>query len=224
MTTVTFFQLVIAAAYAVVATLGIFLGVIKRYDKGSMLYFFIIAFAVFGSVVVEVLTPARFLIWNITAICLVVLYLYANGSLLHYDALTGFHNRFFFEKDLKSPHHEETIFIFDINKLKLVNDTQGHQAGDALIKKTAEAIAASFNGFAGKNYRIGGDEFVHICPTILLDTQIAGILTAIERQLGKGQLAAGVCRGEKDKPLSESFKTADNAMYQCKAAQRQEHP
>lgn len=51
------------------------------------------------------------------------------------------------------------IIYFDVNNLKLMNDTHGHESGDFVIKRAAEYV----KGFIGKNdycFRVGGDEFV----------------------------------------------------------------
>lgn len=53
------------------------------------------------------------------------------------------------------------IIQFDVNNLKVINDTKGHEMGDLLIMKAADVIAKSF-GEIGSCYRVGGDEFVAI--------------------------------------------------------------
>ena len=50
------------------------------------------------------------------------------------------------------------IAICDVNDVKEVNDTQGHQAGDEFIRAGCKIICDTFNH--GPVYRIGGDEFV----------------------------------------------------------------
>ena len=55
---------------------------------------------------------------------------------------------------------EEPAFaavLFDINNLKLVNDTQGHNAGDTYIRKATHIICQYFSH--SQVFRIGGDEF-----------------------------------------------------------------
>lgn len=50
------------------------------------------------------------------------------------------------------------VLIADLNNLKLINDTLGHQYGDEAIKLTADVLHSSFSDI-GSCYRIGGDEF-----------------------------------------------------------------
>ena len=51
--------------------------------------------------------------------------------------------------------------MFDLNNLKTVNDTMGHQKGDEMIKRVADVMSASLGKY-GQCYRVGGDEFVFI--------------------------------------------------------------
>ena len=79
------------------------------------------------------------------------------------DLLTGLNNRNeymrkFNELKEKKPYTLGVVF-FDLNGLKQLNDTYGHERGDAVIKKTAEYIKKHAREYA---YRIGGDEFVII--------------------------------------------------------------
>ena len=85
------------------------------------------------------------------------------------DEMTRLYNRRCYEEDLIS--FKETglsenfaMFSVDVNGLKKVNDTQGHAAGDELIKGAANCLTFAV-GNKGKIYRIGGDEFVIIMFT-----------------------------------------------------------
>lgn len=85
------------------------------------------------------------------------------------DELTRLYNRRRYEEDLsefrKGPMQDDlVIFCNDVNGLKAVNDTKGHEAGDELIKGAAECLVLSI-GKAGKVYRTGGDEFMAIVHT-----------------------------------------------------------
>ena len=52
------------------------------------------------------------------------------------------------------------VIVFDVNNLKLINDTYGHECGNALLIKASSAITTVFNHV--NTYRIGGDEFAVI--------------------------------------------------------------
>lgn len=79
------------------------------------------------------------------------------------DALTGCLNRHAYETDInKLDLKKEWIYIsLDLNSLKHINDTYGHDVGDEMICAAAACMTASFGEF-GRVYRIGGDEFVVI--------------------------------------------------------------
>ena len=78
------------------------------------------------------------------------------------DVLTGLLNRNCFEHDLPQRAQEDagslTVVYVDVNGLHALNDTQGHEAGDRMLRSIAEALRETFP--AGAVYRIGGDEFV----------------------------------------------------------------
>ena len=91
-------------------------------------------------------------------------------SVAETDPLTGFDNRYSYNKFLASKadsSHSTCIFMLDINNLKYVNDTFGHDKGDELIKNSSLAIKETFMNEEGKNcYRLGGDEFIAIIDNI----------------------------------------------------------
>ena len=80
------------------------------------------------------------------------------------DALTGLPNRYCLERDIikqDTCDSSVAVVMFDVNFLKRTNDTEGHLAGDNLIRTTAACIKECFATENGNNcYRIGGDEFV----------------------------------------------------------------
>ena len=83
--------------------------------------------------------------------------------LAYRDTLTGLANRLALVRDQEALLVRQTgcvgIVQMDVNGLKQVNDTSGHEAGDALLLRAAAAIRTAFDG-DGRCYRVGGDEFV----------------------------------------------------------------
>ncbi len=81
-------------------------------------------------------------------------------ELANTDSITKINNRTAFNHDIEklSNENEYCIISMDLNNLKQVNDTKGHQAGDRYILNAANIIKDIFEQF-GKCYRIGGDEF-----------------------------------------------------------------
>lgn len=84
------------------------------------------------------------------------------------DSLTQINNRTFCTEYMlaldSKKSNNYTIFSFDLNNLKTINDTFGHAQGDHLIKTAANVISKTFShsGIVG---RMGGDEFIAIIPT-----------------------------------------------------------
>lgn len=79
------------------------------------------------------------------------------------DPLTGVYSRFAYIDAIneysKQIPENFVVFLVDINGLKRINDTIGHEAGDELICGAARCVSFSI-GKHDKTYRIGGDEFV----------------------------------------------------------------
>jgi diguanylate cyclase (GGDEF)-like protein len=85
-----------------------------------------------------------------------------------HDGLTGLPNRIAFNSFLdeclhkaKAERSEVAVLLFDFNKFKEVNDLFGHAAGDHILRKAAEAMRSTLEGFEFCA-RLGGDEFVLI--------------------------------------------------------------
>ncbi len=111
------------------------------------------------------------------------------------DALTGIYNRNFFQKELdseiakasKNNNIAFSIFVVDINGLKRINDTYGHEEGDKLIIAVANLLKKSFRDYDVIT-RSGGDEFVILCPNTHCDDAL-GVLNRI-RALEKNMTLA----------------------------------
>ncbi len=82
------------------------------------------------------------------------------------DQLTGVYNRHALDLMKEKVYGDSPICVMvcDINGLKITNDKKGHDAGDAMIRSTSNALARTFG--KDKVYRIGGDEFVVINQNI----------------------------------------------------------
>ncbi len=84
-----------------------------------------------------------------------------------HDSLTGINNRSFFEAEVARISAADvfpvSIISFDLDSLKVVNDTCGHAAGDELIRATAQVLRKVVRS-GDTLARVGGDEFVLIIP------------------------------------------------------------
>lgn len=126
-----------------------------------------------------------------------------------------------------------TVYVFDLNGLKEINDKYGHESGDMAITDAAEALKAVF----GKEnlYRIGGDEFIAVFDGMkkpdtercFADLEKAMRSLDLTGKLYKGPLAiakgaAAFCPGE-DKEYRDVFRRADQFMYEEKTAYYKTH-
>lgn len=130
------------------------------------------------------------------------------------DGLTGVYNRNKFNSvvDEKNRCFLNTgVAYFDINGLKAVNDTQGHSAGDLLIKNAAKCIDAVFKG---DTYRIGGDEFVVINSGIERLAFEEKVKSAIlELSAKEISVSCGTAWTERTCDIEQQLSVADKLMY-----------
>jgi len=154
------------------------------------------------------------------------------------DGLTGLHNRRFMtthmEQTLEQAHRHGrslSVMIADMDHFKAVNDTYGHDAGDAVLRELAERIRSSIRG-ADLACRYGGEEFVVIMPDT--DLSAAGIVAERIREriaaepfrLPDGRMlprtisiGIGALEGAHD-TCETIMKRADGGLYEAKESGR----
>ncbi len=145
-----------------------------------------------------------------------------------HDSLTGLYNRAYFEEELKrlnnSRYYPLSIIFLDINGLKVVNDTFGHDQGDKLLQHLA-SLLTSISRKGDIIARVGGDEFAILLPS----TSSQAILDFCERirkvclkddikpAYLRVNLALGyVTQKGEYKDIKTLLKEADQKMYQDK--------
>lgn len=145
------------------------------------------------------------------------------------DKLTDLKNRFGFHSDYQTKYRHVTaplsIIICDIDFFKKVNDTYGHNAGDAVLVHVAKILSLH-----GNAYRWGGEEFI----IVLSDTNINGAAALAEKI--RLDIMNSVCRFE-DKEIrvtmsfgctelnpaldaEDNIKIADARLYRAKETGR----
>jgi len=146
-----------------------------------------------------------------------------------HDKLTGLYNRAFLEEEIERVDTVRqlpiSIIMGDLNNLKLINDTYGHETGDQLIKRAAEMI----NNSCRKEdiiARWGGDEFVVLLPQTTVEKS-EDIIRRINDQIAteEGELAVSISLGTaaktaKDEDLMAVLSKAEDRMYKNKIASR----
>ncbi len=151
-----------------------------------------------------------------------------------YDPLTGLANRHLFFDRLDEVHrfsarHGEkyAVMVVDLDRLKHVNDTMGHEAGDRYIRAAANGLVSSMRS-SDTVARAGGDEFVAILKNIRDKqslTRLCGVVraaitakAAAEEDLpGPLTCSIGIAVNPDDtESPAEMLRLADSAMYAVK--------
>jgi diguanylate cyclase (GGDEF)-like protein/PAS domain S-box-containing protein len=150
---------------------------------------------------------------------------------INHDTLTNVHSRTYFysklDKFFKDKFLPLSIASLDINGLKLVNDTFGHQSGNKLLIRTAELITNAI-GKNGIVARLGGDEFSILLPCTNAE-DAENILASIKNKLADEKIrdldisvsygVSTIYSNESD--IESSLIEADSRMYLQKNQNRE---
>jgi diguanylate cyclase (GGDEF)-like protein len=157
------------------------------------------------------------------------------------DGLTGVGNRRAFDQQLQREWRRAvrkggeplSVILVDVDHFKAYNDTFGHEAGDIALRSVAAALKGAVERAADMVARYGGEEFIIVLP----DTDHVGVMKvaerlrqrvaalSIEHRTNAGPfltISLGVATavpGER-KSVEELVRTADKALYEAKAAGR----
>ena len=145
-----------------------------------------------------------------------------------HDPLTGLYNRIYFEEEMsrieKTRYGTVGILSCDVDGLKLVNDTLGHDQGDRLLAAAARVIRDSFRE-GDLVARIGGDEFSVVLPNTTEPSvesacqriqEAVAVYNATNPELPLSISVGFAIKNGSHKNLKDVFKEADNHMYRRK--------
>jgi len=152
----------------------------------------------------------------------------------YYDQLTGLPNRALFMELLKEAEEleekgdEYAVLFIDVDNLKPVNDSLGHEAGDTLLKAVTQRMLESVRG-EDTVARLSGDEFaVLLCGTgsaehseVVAERVLASLKTpvTIGDHLVRAGVSIGLATSDACRPIGLSpLRAADMAMYVAKTA------
>lgn len=114
-----------------------------------------------------------------------------------------------------------SVLVIDGDRFKAYNDSQGHLAGDQLLKQLADVLSSCLRRAEDLVARYGGDEFVVVMPGAGLE--MAGqVAEAMRRKVEEAQLGVTISIGtashapRADEPVSTMVHEADEALYQAK--------
>lgn len=154
------------------------------------------------------------------------------------DALTGLHNRRYFDMHLSSLLDQAaqeskplSLLVLDIDFFKKINDTYGHDAGDEILRALAGRMRRAVRS-VDLVCRLGGEEFVIVMPETAID--VAGrvaerVRRAVEAEpfnVKDGQMAVpvtvsiGIADRGSDANPDFIYKSADKALYESKSTGR----
>lgn len=149
-----------------------------------------------------------------------------------HDPLTGLYNRTYFDQEMQrlgtGRFSRLSLIMCDVDGLKMVNDTLGHEAGDALLRGAATVIRTSFRQ-SDITARIGGDEFA-ILLTDAADSTINDYVRRIRAAIDDYNrdnydlplvLSIGSASTENIPMTSALFEEADKNMYRDKLQNRE---
>ncbi len=154
--------------------------------------------------------------------------------LMSHDGLTGIHNKRHFDEGLSAATARPgllSLLVLDVDFFKKINDTYGHAAGDAVLRRLAETVTKTVPTgclFA----RVGGEEFSVLCPDTALEAAMAlaeSIRSTVEATTfdfeGKViPVTTSIGVGCRDATSSlhgtELYKAADAQLYEAKQSGR----
>ena len=158
--------------------------------------------------------------------------------LMAHDGLTGIHNKRHFDEALASESTKPqglqaplSLIVFDIDHFKKINDTYGHAAGDAVLRRLASAVTACVPEgclFA----RVGGEEFSVMCPghdgaaVAALGETIRRTIEATHFEFERKVIPVTASVGAATRPPgvtqsgTDLYKAADQKLYEAKQSGR----
>ena len=135
------------------------------------------------------------------------------------DQLTGLGNRYALSRYMKTVDESRSLGIVycDVTGLKKVNDTEGHEKGDRLLKNACESLHRVFGGYG--LFRIGGDEFLAVANGVTkeaLDERV-GLLKEDMKQHEVNMAVGEVWTHKAPRTPDALLTEAEKKMYQDKA-------
>lgn len=148
------------------------------------------------------------------------------------DRLTGVYNRYYYEERLNEIMKEEnlplSIIMGDCNGLKALNDNYGHAQGDLLLIETANLLTSIVNENC-EVFRIGGDEFVILCPNTNEEKCKCILEEIYEKSKSKkvNGLPVSISMGYSvintmENTVEEAFLEAEKLLYEVKLKHRKD--
>ena len=141
------------------------------------------------------------------------------------DSLTGLYNRRGWNQLLKAEEsrcrrhgHSACVASIDLDDLKVVNDSKGHEAGDNLLREAAVAIRTAVRA-QDVAARVGGDEFA-VLGVESSQEGLAALHARLASALADAGIRASIGVATRNSDLAAAWRDADDAMYQEKRTRK----
>lgn len=135
------------------------------------------------------------------------------------DQLTGLGNRYALNRFMSEVDESRSLGIVycDVTGLKKVNDTEGHEMGDRLLKNACESLRRVFPDYG--LFRIGGDEFLAVSNGVTREqlSERAGLLKEDMKQHDVNMAVGEVWTDKAPRNPDALLTEAEKLMYQDKA-------
>lgn len=156
---------------------------------------------------------------TIIAVSLFIYYVFTILELAKKDALTGVLNREAYYIETRRDYKDITAVIsFDMNGLKVINDTYGHAAGDEALITLAFCLTRAIRTRQSV-YRMGGDEFVIVCRKTSKE-DVKALIERIKKNISETEYTCSIGYSYHEEgtiKLDELLKESDKQMYSDKA-------
>ncbi len=189
----------------------------KSYYEG-MIVFVITATSIL-SIFLEVVFAFDGFINASIAVSVTFYYMYYLVINFKNDPLTQVLNRHYFDIGIERNKDDiKAVINIDLNDLKVINDTKGHEWGDKALKEVAACIKVHMLRKCSL-YRIGGDEFCVLCFKENMSDSLEKMICDIKKDLENigYTCAMGLAVRENGEELGVLLKRADKEMYENKA-------
>lgn len=185
---------------------------------------YIVAVSLLG-ILVNVIEDANTDYATLFASVIVLYYLFMYTHMSKTDTMTGLMNRQSFYHDTEKLDNKlAAVCSADLNELKWINDSQGHEAGDLAIQTVAKCLAKGA-GASKAVYRVGGDEFV-ILYYGKAEEKVQADIASMREDLAKTKYvcAFGYCMVKGKASFDDYLRESDKAMYADKASLKRAVP
>ena len=130
----------------------------RIYQNTNALFLININLLVLAAMLLPLMLPSLRLDWSCVSASAILFYVYYDQLVQQTDGLTQLLSRRSLDVAISRLDKTATLYFFDVDGFKRINDVYGHAYGDECLEKVGEALRSSFEN-VGACYRYGGDEF-----------------------------------------------------------------